>query len=384
MRKMLVFSGAVVFADTLFLTALTPLLPHFAHTLGMSKPQIGVLAACFPIGCLFGAVPSGIVTVRLGVKRTMTAGLALVSACIVLLGVATSAWELDLARFAHGFASSFTWTGAFVWLLADTPAERRGVTMGAVFACATGGALFGPVLGVIASQIGTHWTFVTVGLASLALVAWAAAMPDAQPESPQTLRAFFGAFRHPSLRLTFWFVVLSAFLFGMMGVLAPLRLSSLGLGAVAIGSAYIVASALQTVANLYLGRLADRFGPMAPLRYGLLASSLVCFLLPWPSRAAQLYVLVVLAGLAFGAFFTPSMALLSHAAADTGVGFAYAFALVNLAWAPGQAAGAAGSAALSRATSDAVPYLLIAVVCALTLAAVWRADARPQATDALV
>jgi hypothetical protein len=66
------------------------------------------------------------------------------------------------------------------------------------------------------------------------------------------------------------------------------------------------------------------------------------------------------------------MTLLSHAGENAGVGFGYSFALVNAAWAPGQALGAAGSAALAHATSDSVPYLLLAGVCALTLAGLWR------------
>jgi hypothetical protein len=51
----------------------------------------------------------------------------------------------------------------------------------------------------------------------------------------------------------------------------------------------------------------------------------------------------------------------------------YAFALINLAWAPGQALGSAGSGALADTTSDAVPYLLLAGLCLATLAALSRA-----------
>ncbi len=50
-----------------------------------------------------------------------------------------------------------------------------------------------------------------------------------------------------------------------------------------------------------------------------------------------------------------------------------AFALVNLAWASGQAGGSAGAGALARATADAVPYLLLCGACLLTLVAMRRA-----------
>ena len=74
-------------------------------------------------------------------------------------------------------------------------------------------------------------------------------------------------------------------------------------------------------------------------------------------------------GLAFGTFFTPGMTLLTNLAEERGLDHGYTFALVNLAWAPGQAIGAAGGGALAHATRDAVPYLALAGICALTLGA---------------
>jgi hypothetical protein len=78
-----------------------------------------------------------------------------------------------------------------------------------------------------------------------------------------------------------------------------------------------------------------------------------------PERGIVLAVVVVLAAMAFGTFFTPGMTMLSHAAEEVGLDYGYTFALVNVAWAPGQALGAAGSGALAHATSDALPYLLL-------------------------
>src|SRR5207244_11507496 len=98
----------------------------------------------------------------------------------------------------------------------------------------------------------------------------------------------------------------------------------------------------------------------------------VSALLPWPGNRFVLAVLVVAAGLAFGTFFTPGMTLLSNLAEERGLRFGYASALVNLAWAPGQTLGAAGGGALAHATRDAVPYLALSGVCAVTFAALRR------------
>jgi MFS family permease len=373
-RKLLFLTGAVVFVDTLFFAALTPLLPHYASSLGLGKTGAGVLSAAYPAGAFLGAIPSGLVAGRLGVKPTTIVGLALVGTCTILFGLADQAWQLDLARFAQGLASAFSWTGAIGWLVAGAPAGRRGRLIGNAFAAAVVGALFGPVIGGIASVAGIGWTFGAVGVASFGLVAWAALTPGErhEPQSPAHLIRALGDRR---ILVAGWFVVLPALLFGVVGVLAPLRLAQLGFGAIAIGAVFLCSAAFEAVNNVLLGRTSDRHGPLPPIFVGLVASIVVALLLPWPDNRFLLAVLVVAAGLSFGTFFTPGMTLLSNLAEARGLRIGYASALVNLAWAPGQTLGAAGGGALAHATRDAVPYLALAVICALTLLALWRMHA---------
>ena len=372
MRRLLLLTSAIVFIDTLFFAALTPLLPRYAETLDLGKAGAGVLAAAYPAGAVVGAIPSGIVATRAGVKPTVVIGLSAVALCTVLFGIVSDPWQLDVVRFAQGVASAFSWTGALAWLVAAAPAERRGSLIGTAFAAAVGGDLFGPVLGGVAAVAGTGWTFGAVGIASLGLVAWAAATPSARPETPQSLRMLGRAFRDPRVLGAFWFVALPALLFGVVSVLAPLRLSVLGFGAVAIGAVFLVSGAFEAANNVFVGRLSDRRGPLYPIRIGLAASVVVAAIYPWPDNAYVLAVVVVCGGLAFGTFFTPGMALLTDLSEERALDYGYTFALVNLAWAPGQALGAAGGAAIARATRDAVPYLALSAICALTFAAFWR------------
>jgi MFS family permease len=371
-RRLLLLTSAIVFFDTLFFAALTPLLPRYAESLDLGKAGAGVLAAAYPAGAFIGAIPSGIVATRAGVKPTVVIGLSAVALCTVLFGLASDPWQLDLARFLQGLASAFSWTGALAWLVAASPAGRRGSLIGTAFAAAVGGALFGPVLGGVAAVAGAGWTFGAVGVASLGLVAWAAATPSARPGAPQPVAMLGRAFKDPRVLGAFWFVVLPALLFGAVSVLAPLRLSVLGFGSVAIGAVFFVTGAFEVANNIVVGRLSDRRGPLYPIRIGLAASVVVAAIYPWPDNAYVLAVVIVCGGLAFGALFTPGMALLTNLSEKRGLEHGYTFALVNLAWAPGQAIGAAGGGALARATRDAVPFLALAGVCALTFAALWR------------
>jgi MFS family permease len=300
-----------------------------------------------------------------------------VAICTVLFGLSQEAWQLDLARFLQGVASAFTWTGALGWLVAAAPSANRGALIGRAFAAAVGGALFGPVVGGVASVAGIGWTFGVLAAASFGLVAWAALTPSAVSDEPQDPSALVRALRDRSILGAGWFVLLPALLFGTLSVLAPLRLSALGFGAVAIGAVFLCSAALEAVNNVFLGHVSDRLGPVVPLAAGLVASIVVAALLPWPDRAYVLAVLVVCAGVAFGTFFTPGMTLLSNLAESRGLHYGYAAALINLAWAPGQTLGAAGGGALAQATSDAVPYLLLSAVCVATLVLLRRARRTP-------
>src|SRR5207245_4875809 len=98
----------------------------------------------------------------------------------------------------------------------------------------------------------------------------------------------------------------------------------------------------------------------------------VTFVLPWPDSAWLLAVVIVFAGFSFGSYWTPAMSMVTDESEAFGLNYGYAFALVNIAWAPGQAGGSAIGGALASATSDAVPYLGLAGLCVLTLIALAR------------
>ena len=376
MQRILLLAGAVVFVDMLFFSALTPLLPHYTHTLGLGKTGAGALTAAYPLGVMVGAIPSGAVAARAGVKPTVVVGLSTVALCVVVFGLADHAWQLFAARFVQGTASAFSWTGGLAWLIAAAPVERRGTLIGSAFAAAVGGTLFGPVLGGVASFAGTGWTFSAVGVASLGLVAFAASTPAAPPDDPQPLSALFAAFRDRQLLVCFWLVLLPGLLFGNLSVLVPLRLSHLGYGGAAIGAVFLCTAALESGNNILVGRLSDRRGTTLPILAGLAGSAIFAAVLPWPNRALVLALVVVLASLAFGAFFTPALTLLTNVSEARGLDYGYAFALVNLAWAPGETLGAAGGGGLAHATADAVPYLALSVICIASFALLGRLTSR--------
>lgn len=380
MRRLLLLVSAVVFVDAMFFAALTPLLAQYSNDLDLSKAGAGVLSGAYAAGALVAGIPSAIASARFGVKPTLLGGLALMAATTVTFGFAENIVLLDVARFLQGCASAFAWTAGFAWLIAAAAPARRGELIGAAMGAAIFGAMFGPVIGGIAALTSTEVAFGSVAFLAALLGIWAWRTPSYAPTGRQPLSLLFGALRDRQILTGGWLVALPALFFGTLSVLAPLQLDAFGFGALAIGATWLLTAALEGVISPVIGRVSDRRGRFLPLRAGLYAAIPVTVLLPWMPNAWALATLVVLSGVAFGTFWSPAMSLLADRAEARGLDHAYAFALVNIAWAPGAAAGGAVGGGVAEATADAVPYLALALACIATV--LWlRRLSRQRATS---
>ena len=372
MRRLLAFVCLVVFVDTLFYAAITPLLPDLSDRYGLSKTAAGVLSAAYPAGTFAGALPGGWMAARVGVRQTVLVGLGLLVASSLAFAFGENVIVLDVARFVQGVGGAASWAGAFGWLIGAAPRERRGQYIGTTIAAAVAGALFGPVLGAVASALGQEPAFGGVAAVGVAMIVWATRMRAEQPEGDSRLTALLGVFADRRVAAGMWLTTLPGLLFGTIAVLGPLRLDELGAGTAAIAAAFLIAAAFEAVVAPLTGRLSDRRGRLVPSLIGVAGGALVMLSLPWPTSALGLGLLIVVAGPVVGMLYTPAMAMLSDGAEAAGVALGFASALVNLAWATGQTAGAAGSARLADAAGDHAPYLVLAAVCAVTLAGLAR------------
>ena len=153
----------------------------------------------------------------------------------------------------------------------------------------------------------------------------------------------------------------------MIEVLAPLRLDDLGASGAAIGAIFLITAAVEAVISPLAGRASDRRGRLAPIRAGLAGAVVMAVLMPLPGSIVLLALAMLVTFATLGGFWAPAMALLSDASEAAGLDLALAFSISNLAWALGHLAGSGGGGAIADATSDAVPYGLLGLACALTL-----------------
>lgn len=377
MRRLLLMVGSIVFVDTMFYAAIVPLLPELSAEFGLSKSGAGILTGAYAAGTLIGAIPAGLIAARIGMRRILLIGIALMSASGLAFALVDDIIALDIARFMQGVGGSATWAGALGWLITVGPAERRGELIGSAFGAAVFGALFGPVLGAIADSIGRDVTFGAVAALGAVLAAWAL-RADAPPRTaPPTVSSLAAAFRQRRVVAGLWLMLVPGLLYGTVEVLVPLRLDVLGAGAAGIAAVFLFAGLLETGVGPLAGRFSDRRGRIGPIALGLLSAIAVALLLPLPDSVWLLAVVLIVGWPAIGIIWAPAMAMLSDGAEAAALSQVFAASLLNFVWGGGHTLGSTVGAKLGADHGDAVAYGVLALLSALTLAALLL-GARPR------
>lgn len=366
MRGLLALIGAVVFIDTALYAALAPILADLQHEFGLGKAGAGVLAGAYPVGTLLGALPGGWLTARYGPRNVLSGALVVMACAGVAFALAGGIVALDAARFLQGLGGAATWTAGLAWVAQAAPSARRGEMLGIAIGVAIFGAQFGPVIGTLADLVGREATFLAAALVAIPLIVWARTLREparvmaASPHSPKTLvrdRRFLAG-----IVLT----LVPSVAFGVIEVLAPLRLDELGAGALAIGATFFAAAGVEALTSPVVGRIVDRRGAAVVIRRATLLAAAGLALFAVPGQAIVLAGLLVVASAGLGALWVPGGNVVSVAAERLGVDQGWAFSVNNLAWAGGVGVGSVGGGALAGAAGDGLSYGLAAALMVAT------------------
>lgn len=365
MRRLLILACAVVFVEVTFFAVLTPLLPDFRSDFNLGEGGAGVLAGSFAAGTLIMAMPAGWIAARFGPRRTVIAGLVGIGIFSPLFGFADQLWLLDGSRFLQGAAGALMWCGAISWVISGAPLGRRGQMMGMVIASAVIGELLGAPLGAVAHQIGTEIVFGMVFFAAAGLIALAMTVPSAAEVDGQPIRSALAAVRRSNVPRTAFVLAGPSMAFGLLVVVAPLRMDDLGATPFLIAGAFACGSVIEAVVGPLVGGFSDRAGRTFPSLIGLGALAFAILVIGVFSVLPVLFAAVMAASFGAGLAFTPASTLVTDAATASGLNQGYASGVSNVAWGGGQMLGAVGGGVLAGVAGYLLPTLLVAAILGL-------------------
>ena len=262
----------LAFESSLY-AAVTPVLPHYAHTLHASKPAIGLLAAAYAAGIIPGSLIGGWAAARAGVRRTTVGGLLAFAVTAAAFGFATDLVALDLLRVAAGTRLRLHLgrrpglgdrdRAARAPGRGDRLGDRRRHLRDAGRSAAR--RVRGQRRAPRPCSARSAWPRSRSRCGCGAIPSPGDAEIDV-PDQPATLRVHGRALLAQSgLWLGAWLVLIDAMSTGAVSALLPLRLSRLGASGVAIGATFVLASAVATLLAPVIGRASDRHGARRPM-----------------------------------------------------------------------------------------------------------------------
>ena len=284
---------------------LAPAIPVFAREFGVGRTAAGAVISAFALMRLVFALAGGRLVDRLGERRVLAAGLAIVGGSSLLAGLAQTYAQLLLLRGAGGVGSAMFSVSAVSLLLRVAGPEQRGRASSLFQGGFVLGGITGPALGGLLSGASVRAPFfVYAGTLAVAGLIAAGALrraelrerePRTEPVARTSLRE---ALRYPAYRTALVVNLGVGFvLFGARSSLIPLFvLEGLARAPVWTGIGLALSSAVTAVLLLPAGRLSDARGRRPALLLGGATAVVGVLLLALPSGLTGYLAGMVLLG----------------------------------------------------------------------------------------
>jgi MFS family permease len=316
-REAWVLIGANVVA-ALGYGVVSPVLPVYARTFGVSMDAVTFAITLFSVMRLFFAPPSGLLVQRLGERPVYVAGLLIVSVSTGLSAFVQTYWELLLLRAIGGIGSTMFFISALGLMIRISPPDARGRAAGLFATSFLVGMVGGPLVGSLTAGFGLRAPFLFYGVAMLltaAVVFYSLrrstlSAPAEKVHTEVTMRAALGhrAYRAAlaSNFATGWSV------FGVRMAVVPLFISDvMGRGPRMTGLVLAVFAIGNVIVVMPSGYLSDRIGRRSLLISGLLACGVATIGLGVATSLPIFLTAACIAGAASGLYTSPQQAAIA-------------------------------------------------------------------------
>ena len=282
---------------------MSPILPVYARTFGVSSFLIGLVVSSLSILRISTMPLAGTFLSRIGPREMAIAGCILIAITTALIGVSNSYWGVLLWRGLSGVGSAMYGVSAMSLLFANAPTQLRGRANSLYSGGFVLGGMAGPTIGGLLSQVSIHFPFyfyaVTLVASAIVFVAF---MPSTRPAARHHRTAssvpLAASFRDRRFRAT----LVASFANGwqsngVRALVVPLFVAEiLKQSPVSTGIAFAVAAAAQAACLPAIGWAVDHVGRRRMLMLGAVLAAVAgaCFV-TWHSLPVLIVVLCVYA-----------------------------------------------------------------------------------------
>jgi MFS family permease len=303
-------------------TMVTPSLTLYAKE-GFSDNGfiIGAIVAGYAIGRVITDIPSGFLTDRIGISKTMKIGLVIQILSSILAGIAPNYWILFLMRVTEGIGSSIYVNAAVTYVLLSNQSSRRGTVMGMYQSIMMTGITIGPIFGAfIANTYGlnaSYFAYAAVLVVAMIIVFFIQhkgkfhLITNGVDNTYNLDSESFGIIRNISIYINSASLATFGFAFFRSGIYTmaiPLfAYENLHLSVISVGFIFTSASVANLLASFFSGKLTDRYGMKWPLIISILVASFIIIIIPFTTLMIQILILVIILGITSG-FFGQSVA----------------------------------------------------------------------------
>jgi predicted MFS family arabinose efflux permease len=213
--------------------------------------------------------------------------------------------------------------------------------------------------------IGRGPAFAATALAAGVIAVVAFGTPEPHVDEETSSESPLALLRSSRYLFALMIFIIPSMAFGVIEVLAPLSLSTLGASAELIGLIFFVAGTFEAVGSPIVGRMTDRIGVLLIVRSGMFLAAILLVALYFPTTVLALSLVLISCSAAIGVLWVPAGKLVSLAAERLEVDQGWAFALQNSTWSLAMGAGATAGGALAAFGGDLLAYAAAAAACAL-------------------
>lgn len=312
--------SAIAFCVALGFGIVAPAIPVFARAFGVSAFLAGAVVSAFAMMRLISSPGAGAAINRIGERRVLAAGLAIVAVSSLAAGFSQSYVQLIVMRGLGGVGSSMFTVSAMALLLRTVGPDLRGRATGAYQAGFLFGGVTGPALGgaVVGISIRAPFFVYAGTLAAATAVCWFYLKdpppredgdPAGQPPSAQAVQPL--PLRNALRDRAYWAALATNLgngfsIFGLRSALVPLFVvEGMRRGPSLTGVGFLVAAAVQAVLLLPAGRWADERGRRPAMILGSAASVAGMVLLAAGTGLWTFFAAMAVFGVA-GAFLGPA------------------------------------------------------------------------------